>query len=116
MRKGYTPFSKMLGVTLIFAFAISFLNAQPMNNHKGADEKTNFYELQKSFNDYWKDKDFTEKGKGWKPFKRWEWFWEQRVHPTGEFPSTMQNMIEFRIMKSKKAKLKAFKQLALGQL
>ena len=44
----------------------------------------NFYEIQASFNEYWKDKDITEKGMGYKPFKRWEHFVEQRVYPTGD--------------------------------
>ncbi len=48
---------------------------------------SNFYEIQQQFNDYWEDRDHTYKGSGWKQFKRWEWFWEQRVYPTGEFPS-----------------------------
>ncbi len=46
----------------------------------------NFYDLQKAAYEYWADKDTTVKGIGWKPFKRWEWFWEQRVYPTGQFP------------------------------
>ncbi len=44
----------------------------------------NFYEIQSAFNEYWKDKDITEKGKGYKPFKRWEYFVEKRVYPTGD--------------------------------
>lgn len=48
------------------------------------DPEANFYEIQTKFNEYWQDKDFPEKGKGWKPFKRWEWFVEQRVYPSGD--------------------------------
>jgi hypothetical protein len=44
----------------------------------------NFYEIQAAFNEYWKDKDITEKGKGYKPFKRWEYFVGQRVYPSGD--------------------------------
>jgi photosystem II stability/assembly factor-like uncharacterized protein len=50
-------------------------------------EKPNFYKIQKAFNDYWIDKP-VEKGQGYKQFKRWEWYWEPRVHPNGEFPSS----------------------------
>jgi PKD repeat protein len=46
----------------------------------------NFHEVRKAFYDYWKDRPI-EKGKGYKPFKRWEWYWETRVSKTGEFPS-----------------------------
>ncbi len=46
---------------------------------------TNFFEIQKQFNDYWKDKTVT-KGSGYNLFRRWEWFWEQRVDRDGNFP------------------------------
>lgn len=49
-------------------------------------ENPNFFEIQTAFNNYWKDKPI-EKGKGYKPFKRWEWYWEQRVGLDGLFPS-----------------------------
>lgn len=56
-------------------------------------------EIQKEFNDYWapfnvKDGYYVENGvkrkaPNWKIFKRWEWYWEQRVNQmTGEFPTT----------------------------
>lgn len=44
----------------------------------------NFYQIQNAFNEYWKDKDITEKGKGYKAFKRWENFVERRVSPSGD--------------------------------
>lgn len=50
------------------------------------DGKTNFYQIQKQFNDQWKDRPVT-KGSGYKVFRRWEWYWEQRVGLSGEFPS-----------------------------
>ncbi len=45
----------------------------------------NFFEIQKEFNEYWKTHT-RQKGDGWKPFKRWEHFWESRVLPDGSFP------------------------------
>ncbi len=48
--------------------------------------RINFYEMQEAFYDYFRDKDSLEKGKGWKQFKRWEWFWAPRVYPAGELP------------------------------
>jgi photosystem II stability/assembly factor-like uncharacterized protein len=47
------------------------------------DHSVNFYEVQKAFNAYFTDR-FTGKGSGWKQFKRWEYFTEQRVYPTGD--------------------------------
>lgn len=49
-------------------------------------EKPTFYEIQDAFNKYWEGKKI-EKGKGWKQFKRWEYFMEPRVYPTGNIPS-----------------------------
>lgn len=72
-------------------FIISFIiNAQPWldklysNNLKknGSFSKYNFYDVQEAFNSYWKDKNI-EKGKGWKQFKRWEWFNQYRIDEKG---------------------------------
>ena len=49
---------------------------------KMQDPTQNFYDIQREFNDYWENKTI-EKGKGWKQFKRWENFIEQRVFPDG---------------------------------
>ena len=46
------------------------------------DDNTNFYEAQEAFEDYWSTHEI-EKGKGFKQFKRWEWFMEPRVYPSG---------------------------------
>lgn len=74
----------MLKFLILLIFIISLdLSAQPWSE----DKSDNFYEIQKQFNEYWKDKDYKEKGKGWKAFKRWENFWEERVYPSGIFPS-----------------------------
>ncbi len=47
--------------------------------------KANFYEIQKRFNDSWQGRKVT-RGSGYKPFKRWEWYWEARVNHDGTFP------------------------------
>ena len=47
------------------------------------DPTVNFYEVQNAFNQYFKGRD-KGKGTGWKQFKRWEWFMEQRVYPSGD--------------------------------
>ena len=46
------------------------------------DPTNNLYDVQIKFNDYWENRT-VEKGKGWKQFKRWENFIEQRVFPDG---------------------------------
>lgn len=58
----------------------------------------NFYDVQASFNQYWQGKDITEKGKGYKAFKRWENFVERRVGPSGDLSQlslTAKNFKEF---------------------
>lgn len=58
----------------------------------------NLYHIQNSFENYWQGKDNTEKGKGYKPFKRWENFAEPRVYPSGNISQlnlTSKNYQEF---------------------
>ena len=73
---------------LILLFLLSFQMSfsQPWMN-KVTSEKPTFKEIQTAFYDYWKDRPI-EKGKGYKPFKRWEWFTENRLLPNGDFPSS----------------------------
>jgi hypothetical protein len=54
-------------------------------------QNPNFHEVQQAFNRYWADKlpkgkGNLPKGQGYKPFKRWEWFWQDRVDKNGRFP------------------------------
>ena len=49
------------------------------------DPTVNFYTVQEQFESYWEGKEI-EKGKGWKQFKRWEHFTEERVRPDGLRP------------------------------
>lgn len=49
------------------------------------DPNSNFFEVQKSFNKYWEGKDMTTL-KGWKQYKRWEYFMESRVDNSGHIP------------------------------
>lgn len=50
---------------------------------KMQDSTQNFYSIQQEFNNYWQNKTY-ERGKGYKAFKRWEWFTEPRVYPSGD--------------------------------
>ena len=63
------------------------------------NKEANFFEIRDAFNTYWKDYDvkggyyfengIKKKAPSWKPFKRWEYYWQMRVNPqTGEFPTT----------------------------
>jgi photosystem II stability/assembly factor-like uncharacterized protein len=74
---------------ILFSFGIPGLLAQPWMvelSRKKPVEDANFYDIQQAFNAYWKDKN-PEKGKGYKPFRRWEYFMEPRVYPEGRLPA-----------------------------
>src|SRR5688500_17545029 len=47
------------------------------------EPNTNFYTLQQEFNQHWANRPL-EKGKGYKQFKRYEWFAAPRVYPSGD--------------------------------
>ena len=63
--------------------------AQPWMEPNNSDTVPNFFKIQNAFYQHWAGKT-PGKGEGWKPFKRWEWFWEQRVNPDGSFPAAGQ--------------------------
>ncbi len=64
-------------------FLTGELIAQPwMKNIDTKSGEPGFYEIQKAFNQYWAKRDY-EKGKGFKQFKRWEYFMEPRVNEAG---------------------------------
>lgn len=51
----------------------------------------NLYDVQEKFYAYWAGKDITQKGKGYKAFKRWESFTAPRVYPSGQVGLLNQN-------------------------
>ena len=46
------------------------------------DPEANFHETVEAFERYWENREIT-KGSGYKPFKRWEYYWSSRVNPDG---------------------------------
>jgi hypothetical protein len=75
-------------VSLLLLFPFQELFAQDWVTYvkdQTKGKENNFYAVQKAFNDYWKDKT-PSKGIGYKQFRRWEWYWEQRVNANGSFP------------------------------
>ncbi len=81
--------------TISFLFTLSSLVGQPwMQGNETPDQNPNFFEIQSQFEEYWKNKT-VERGKGFKPFKRWEWYWEMRVDEEGNFPPAGINRLEY---------------------
>ncbi|MBN2680895.1 MAG: PKD domain-containing protein [Bacteroidales bacterium] len=70
----------ILTLSLILCFSL-LSNSQPWMKNIST-ENPDFYTIQAAFNKYWEGKTI-EKGKGWKQFKRWEYFMEPRVYPSG---------------------------------
>ncbi|WP_093667270.1 fibronectin type III domain-containing protein [Tenacibaculum sp. MAR_2009_124] len=92
---------KLLYILLLvlsnYAIAQYNPNAPWMKNLKNQEsgarsqESTNknvpLAKISEAFNEYWKDKDHTVKGSGYKPFKRWEYNRQTMLLPDGTIPS-----------------------------
>ena len=93
------------GILLIIGVVVlTAVNAQQKTNddpkwiESMLDPEANFFETQRLFYDYWSDKT-PGKGDGYKPFKRWEWFYEQEISPEGDIPNynkIMQSVAVFK--------------------
>ncbi len=93
---------KLFLTSIIGVFFSIGLFAQPWLNNLPKKDRADitFLDYQNAFNEYWKSFDvkggwyINEKGEkqkayGWKQFKRWENFWQDRVNrPDGSFPNT----------------------------
>jgi photosystem II stability/assembly factor-like uncharacterized protein len=77
---------KLFFYTFILIFISTFSDAQPWMSQVNS-ENPSFYEIRDAFYAYWKNKPY-EKGKGYKQFKRWEYYWETRLLPNGDFPKS----------------------------
>ncbi len=72
---------KSLLITILFCVLFLGTKAQKWTEML-QNPNANFYDIVKEFDAYWKDKPY-ERGKGYKAFKRWQWYMEPRVYPTG---------------------------------
>ena len=94
------------GILLIGAIvALTTVNAQQKKNEDPKwiesmlDPAANFFETQRLFYEYWSDKT-PGKGDGYKPFKRWEWFYEQEINTEGDLPNYNQIMQSVAVFKT----------------
>ncbi|MGZ4038598.1 MAG: WD40/YVTN/BNR-like repeat-containing protein, partial [Bacteroidia bacterium] len=73
----------MKKIVLLILFSLFALGATAQKwAQMMQDPNANFYDIKREFEAYWKDRPY-ERGKGFKPFKRWAWFVEPRVYPSG---------------------------------
>ena len=85
-------------IILLISFVI-ILNINNLYSRDNLQEiiakpNPNFYEIQQARLNQFKVQDASER-RGWKQFKRWEYFWGQRTYPSGEFPNGYQIYQEY---------------------
>lgn len=80
----------------LMAWLVAMLGTSSAQEWVEMREKgANFYDIQRSFNQYWEGRE-VEKGSGWKPYKRWEYWTAPRVYPSGILPEPDQNTKAFQ--------------------
>lgn len=78
-----------LSLSLLYSFTPCIGQNQPPVNELtwrsiyDLPEGASFEVIQKNFEDYWRGRAIT-KGKGYKPFKRWEAYMEPRIYPSND--------------------------------
>lgn len=81
---------KKINILILILMVAASANAQKWKEGLKTTENPSFYEVQRTFNQYWSDKSDeqkSKKGSGYKQFKRFEWYWAPRVNKNGEFPT-----------------------------
>ncbi|HAY70387.1 MAG TPA: hypothetical protein DCX89_00720 [Saprospirales bacterium] len=80
--------SRVVFVIASFLIFSNSLYSQPwLENATDAEGKLNFFMIRENAEKYWENRPI-EKGKGFKPYKRWEYYWQYRVNPDGSFPDS----------------------------
>src|SRR5690606_22194878 len=54
---------------------------------RSSNSAVTFQEIVDAFNDYWETRNPNVKGSGFKPFKRWENYWQNFVNEDGTLPT-----------------------------
>ena len=75
--------TSIIGLLSFVTFAQFNPSAPWMENPEKSNSEKTIDELATSFNNYWTDKDFSKKGSGYKPFKRWENHWRNNTNEQG---------------------------------
>lgn len=80
---------------LLFSFCCYWLCAQPWIETLPPEKRNNFFEIQKAAAAYF-EANPPVKGDGFKPYKRWEYYWTPRINPDGSFPNVAEHLNEWR--------------------
>lgn len=55
---------------------------------KSIDNSVSLEQISQAFDEYWKNRDYSTKGSGFKPYKRWENYWRHFVKSNGKLPTS----------------------------
>jgi photosystem II stability/assembly factor-like uncharacterized protein len=101
-----------------FLLLMTFIICAPAGAQKWVemmqDPHGNYYKTKAEFETYWSTRDVTEKGKGYKAFKRWENFVERRVYPSGDLSLLNQTAENFEKFMAKQPSANNVQGKALG--
>lgn len=94
---------RKLYLLAFLAFLLNDAGAQQTNDTANTpyylnmmqNRQVNFFQTVRAFNIYWKGRDSSVKGCGWKPFKRWEWETRQIINPDGTYPDMQQWIAQY---------------------
>ncbi len=110
---------KNLALLLTFLIFISTqLISQPSFQLIENNPKQNFYQVKQAAEEFWLGLS-PEERRGWKNYKRWEWFWEPRVGESGEYPNVAKLYEEWKVLNYTKEKdriLSSKKWIQLGPI
>ncbi len=92
---------RYLNLLLMFVFVVQAFSQSPLIELE-RKEKPNFNEIKAAYDEHWNSIP-EDRRKGWKQYKRWEYFWESRVGQDGKFPDARLIVSEFnKAVKSNK--------------
>ncbi len=91
-------------LNIIFTLILSVLTSYQLLAQRWVemmnDPRVSFFDVQNAFNQEWGNRPY-ERGKGWKQYKRWEYFMEERTFPLGKRPRPSQAWEEHLKFKNK---------------
>ncbi len=86
---------KSIFTFLVFIVFTITVSAQQRNWVDVWNTSNNFFEIKNAFNEAYRNIDLSTV-KGWKPYKRWENYYESRTFPTGDIAAYRQSVINYR--------------------
>ncbi len=86
--------SSAYAVIVILSLFLHDSNAQSWTNFSEVKTAQEFKQVQADFERYW-DGRVPEKGSGYKPFKRWEYKWQESIESEGKIPAAGKHLLEF---------------------